>query len=120
MPSPRRSALVVLSVLGLAAAGCNRVPAEEALAEAQQALEAARAQLERFAPETLAPLSRSLEEARTALAEGRHTDALRLAQELPSRIRRAVEAANRKELAANLSRPSPSPVSDDAPALPVE
>jgi hypothetical protein len=118
--SPGRSAAVVLSVLGLAAAGCNRAPAEEALAEAEQTLEGARAHLERFAPERLAPLSRSLEEARTALAQGRHTDALRLAQELPSRIHRAVEAANRRKRAANLSRPSPSPAPDDASTLPVE
>ena len=120
MRSPGGGAVVVLLVLGLSAAGCNRVPAEEALAEAEQALEGARAQIEEFAPEKLAPLDRSLEEARAALAEGRYTDALRLAQELPSRIHRAAQTANRRKLAATLSHPRPPPAPEGAVARPVE
>jgi tetratricopeptide (TPR) repeat protein len=90
---------VVLLLLGLAAAGCNRGPAEEALGVAEQALTDAQADLERFAPEKLAPLRRALADARAALAEGRYTEALRVAQELPARTRRAVEAADRRRTA---------------------
>jgi len=98
---PLRERVVVLFALGLAfaTAACNRGPAEEALAAAEETLEGARADLERFAPEKLARLSRALGEARAALAEGRYTEALRVAQELPARVRRAVEAADRRRAA---------------------
>jgi hypothetical protein len=93
---------VVVVAAGLVLPGCNRAPAEEALAEAEQTLEGARAHIEEFAPERVVALERSLEEARAALAEGRYTDALRVAQELPGRIHDAVEAADRRERAAEL------------------
>ena len=89
----------VLLFLALAAGGCNRGPAEEALVVAEQTLEDAKANLERFAPEKLAALNRALDEARTALAEGSFTEALRVAQALPARTRRAVEAADRRRTA---------------------
>jgi len=89
----------VLLFLALAAGGCNRGPAEEALGVAEQTLEDAKANLERFAPEKLAALNRALDEARTALAEGSYTEALRVAQALPARTRRAVEAADRRRTA---------------------
>lgn len=98
MPSMKKSAVVLL-LLGLAAAGCNRGPAEEALGVAEQTLTDAQADLERFAPEKLAPLHRALDDARAALAEGRYTEALRVAQELPARIRRAVDTADRRRTA---------------------
>lgn len=120
MRSTGLGAAVALLVLGLSAPGCNRAPAEEALTAAEQTLEGARAQIEEFAPEKLAPLDQSLEEARTALAEGRYTDALRLAQELPSRVHRAAETANRRKLAATLSLPRPPPAPEGAATLPVE
>ena len=86
----------VLLFLALAAGGCNRGPAEEALVVAEQTLEDAKANLERFAPEKLARLSRALAEARGALAEGRYTEALRVAQELPSQVHRAIAVADRR------------------------
>ena len=98
MRSLMKSAAVLL-ILGLVAGACNRRPAEEALDVAEQTLEDAKADLERFTPEKLAPLSRALDEARTALAQGRYTEALRAAQELPARTRRAVEAADRRRMA---------------------
>jgi hypothetical protein len=98
MRSLMKSAAVLLT-LGLVAGACNRGPAEEALDVAEQTLEDAKADLERFAPEKLAPLNRALDEARTALAQGRYTEALRVAQELPARTRRAVEAADRRRMA---------------------
>ena len=98
MRSLMKSAAVLLT-LGLVAGACNRRPAEEALDVAERTLEDAKADLERFAPEKLAPLNRALDEARAALAQGRYTEALRVAQELPARTRRAVEAADRKRMA---------------------
>jgi hypothetical protein len=98
MRSMMKGALVLL-LLGLATAGCNRGPAEEALGVAEQTLADAQADLERFTPEKLAPLRRALADARAALAEGRYTEALRGAQELPAQVRRAVEAADRRRTA---------------------
>jgi hypothetical protein len=72
------------------AAGCNRGPAREALAEAEQAIEAGRAQLEAYAPEELAELRATVRDAQTRLDRGQSTDALRLAQKLPGRIRDAL------------------------------
>ena len=98
MRSIEKSAVVLL-LLGLAAGACYRGRAEEALGVAAVALTDAQADLERFAPVRLAPLRRALAVARAALAEGRYTEALRVAQELPARTRRAVEAADRRRTA---------------------
>ena len=95
-----------LAFLALAAAlplalGCNKGPARTALAEADQALTAARPTLERYLPEELARLDADTAAARARLAEGRYTDALRIAQELPDRIAVAAASAElrRSELA---------------------
>jgi hypothetical protein len=109
----------VVAVAGLVLLGCNRAPAEEALAEAERTLEDARSHVEEFAPERLAALERSLEEARTALAEGRYTDALRVAQELPNRIHEAIEVADQRELAAALASSSSRPAPREAGSAPV-
>ncbi|MCG6928446.1 MAG: hypothetical protein LJF30_24435 [Acidobacteria bacterium] len=89
----------VLLLLGLAIGGCNRGPAEEALSVAEKTLAGAQPDLDRFAPEKLAPLNRALADARAALAQGRYTEALRVAQELPARTHRAVEVADRRRTA---------------------
>ena len=95
---PLKEGVAVLVVLGLVlAAACNKGPAEEALAAAEGLLDGARGDLERFAPEELSGLGHTLDEARADLAEGHYTDALRAAQELPSRIHRAIERANRRK-----------------------
>ena len=79
------------------AAGCNRGPAREALAEAEQAIEAGRPQLEAYAPEELAELRTTLRDARDRLGRGQSTDALRLAQKLPGRIRDALAKSGRRK-----------------------
>jgi hypothetical protein len=88
--------------LAFAATACNKGPAEVALQEVDQALVAARPELERYAPEELASLTAAAREARAELDMGNYTDALRAAQTLPARIRTAVEAAKARkdELAA--------------------
>lgn len=116
MPLLSRKARLVVGA-GLALLGCNRAPAEEALAEAERTLEGARPHIQEFAPEKLAALERSQEEARAALVEGRYTEALRVAQELPGRIHDATEVADRRELAETLaSSSSPSGPREADPA----
>src|SRR5512136_1837914 len=89
-------ALVVAS-LALSAAACNKGPAEEALAAADQALAAAKPDLERYVPEDLASLTSAAQQARRQLDQGHYTDALKAAQDLPSKIRAAVAVAAAKK-----------------------
>jgi hypothetical protein len=92
----RRLATVVgLSCLALAS-GCNQRPAREAIAAADQALDAGRPQLEAYSPEQLELLRTAVAEARRQLEAGHYTDALRRAQGLPRRVREAVEEAARR------------------------
>ena len=100
-PGPLGAALAVACLAS--ALACNKGPARDALAETEQAIEAARPQLEAYAPEDLAALRVEVQQARAELDAGRYTGALRLAQRLPGRIRAAVEkAASRKgELVAD-------------------
>ncbi len=86
--------LLLLAALGVAA--CNKAPAREALAAAEIALEESRPGLERYTPADLSALDRAVAEARTAIEEGRYTDALRVAQDLPSRTRAVIQAAETK------------------------
>ena len=60
MRSMKKSAVVLL-LLGLATGGCNRGPAEEALGVAEETLADAQVDLERFAPEQLAPLQHGVQ-----------------------------------------------------------
>jgi hypothetical protein len=76
---------------------CNKGAAEESLQEAGRAIEDARADLERYAPEELAALSQALEDARSDIEAGHYTQALRAAQELPARIRSARATAGRRK-----------------------
>jgi hypothetical protein len=86
--------------VALLAVACNRGPADEALAAAQQALAAA-PEVERYLPEEHAAVSAILSEARDSYAAGRYTDALRAAQALPDRIAAAASsAAKRKQQSA--------------------
>jgi len=86
--------------VALVAVACNRGPADEALAAAEQALQAA-PEVERYVPEESAAASAILREARESYAAGRYTDALRAAQALPDRIAAAAAAAaKRKEQSA--------------------
>lgn len=92
---PAKGCIRTLIVLGLSLrlVGCNEGPAREALAEAETEVADERADLERLAPEALARLESELRAAREALAEGRYTDALRAAQQLPDHVREARDRA---------------------------
>ena len=86
------AALAVAS-LAFSAVACNKGPAREALEEAERALAAARPDLEKYLPEELAELTAAAQDARSRLEEGRYTDALKVAQDLPLKIQLAVGAA---------------------------
>ena len=86
------AALAVASLV-LSAVACNKGPAREALEEAERALAAARPDLEKYLPEELAELTAAAQDARSRLEEGRYTDALKVAQDLPLKIQLAVGAA---------------------------
>ena len=89
------TALALGCLLSLVLA-CNKGPAREALAESEQAIAAARPELEQFAPEELAALQARLTEAHAHLDGGRSTDALSIAQVLPGELRDALSKAERR------------------------
>jgi hypothetical protein len=89
--------------LALAAAACNKAPAEDALAEADQQIAAARPELQVYAPGELEALEAAVRQARAQVGEGHYTDALRTAQHMPDRVRAALVLAvvqKQKRLAA--------------------
>jgi hypothetical protein len=93
MHQPRK-ALAALAVVSLVlSASCNKGPAQEALAEADRALAAAQPDLERYVPEELAEIESATADARSLFGEGRYTEALRVAQDLPMKIQLAAGAA---------------------------
>ena len=85
-----------LCSLVLVSGGCNKVPANAALEEAEQALAAA-PDIATYAPAEFAAITATIRDARTQLDAGRYTDALRAAQALPDRIRAAAEAAGKRK-----------------------
>jgi hypothetical protein len=91
------AAALSVAVLAGLAAGCNKAPAEAAIQAADQALEAAEPELARYTPEELAALRTAVSSARTQLAKGNYTEALKTAQGLPMLIDDAVEAAAAKK-----------------------
>ncbi len=94
MPRPTEGtvALAVLS-LALMAVACNKGPAEDALEAADRELAAAKAEIETYAPEQLAPLESAVQAARAELEQGHYTAALKAAQALPGQIQGALAAA---------------------------
>jgi hypothetical protein len=95
-PLVRAAAIASLVLL---AAACNKGPAEDAIEDARQALEAARPELARYAPGELASIERALADARSSLDEGHYTESLKTAQGLPARIdAAAASAAAKKEV----------------------
>jgi hypothetical protein len=90
-------AALAVAAVWLSAAACNKGPAESALAGAGQALAAARADLASYAPQELEALDGALAAARADLANGRYTESLKAAQELPSRIADALAAAEARK-----------------------
>ena len=95
------AALAVVS-LALFAAGCNKGPAEAALDAVDEALAAAKPQLERYAPEELGSLTGAAQAARSELGKGNYTEALKAAQALHAKIQAtlAAAAAKQEQLAA--------------------
>ncbi|MGE5126339.1 MAG: hypothetical protein ACM3PV_08610 [Betaproteobacteria bacterium] len=106
MPRSRRLRLALVLLVPALALACNERPARDALDEADQAIAAARPELEAYAPQELAALRAELAQARVQLAAGHYTEALRLGQRLPGPIRDAVERAARRKagLAAEWSK----------------
>jgi hypothetical protein len=94
-PTKGIAALVVAS-LALLASACNKGPAEAALTAADQALAAAKPEIERYVPEELDALATGIQAARSEFEKGNYTEALKAAQELPTKIQSAVAAAEEK------------------------
>lgn len=86
-------AVLAVASLALGAVACNKGPAQEALAEADRMLAAARPDLERYLPDELAELTATVQAARAQSEKGRYTDALKAVQDLPLKIQVAVGAA---------------------------
>jgi hypothetical protein len=94
----RALAALAVASLGLFAVACNKGPAEAALQAADQALAAARPEIEKYVPEELGSLTAAAREARSQLEKGHYTDALRAAQGLPAKIQAAAaDAAVKKD-----------------------
>lgn len=94
MPHLKNGVATLAAVsLALLAGACNKGPAEDSLRAAEQALAAATPEIQRYAPGALAPLQGTLESARADLGKGSYTAALKAAQDLPARIRAALDAA---------------------------
>ena len=86
------AALTVASLATFASA-CNKGPAEAALNAADQALAAARPEIEKYVPGELASLTSAVQAARSEFEKGNYTEALKAAQALPAQIQAAVAAA---------------------------
>jgi hypothetical protein len=90
------AALAVVS-LALFAAGCNKGPAQAALAVADQALAAATPEIQKYVPEELGALTSAAQAARSEFEKGNYTEALKAAQALPAQIQAALAAATVKK-----------------------
>ena len=87
--------IATLAVVSLAlfAGACNKGPAEAALNAADQALAAAKPEIEKYVPEELGSLTAAAQAARSELEKGNYTEALKAAQDLPAKIEAALAAA---------------------------
>jgi hypothetical protein len=102
-------AVLAVASIALLAVGCNKGPAQDALDVADQALAAARPELEKYAPEELGSLTRAAQAARAEIEKGNYTEALKAAQALPAKIQAALAAATaRKDQLA--TEPAPAAV----------
>jgi hypothetical protein len=90
------AALAVAS-LALFASACNKGPAEAALSVADQALTAAKPEIEKYVPEELSALTSAAQAARAEFEKGNYTEALKAAQGLPAKIEAAVALAGEKK-----------------------
>jgi hypothetical protein len=95
----RKSALrlaVPLVALCLGAA-CTKAPAQAALAAADQAIEAAKPELEKYAPAEFTSVSDAAKAAHARFDQGDYKGALAAAQELPGKVQAAMTAAQAKK-----------------------
>lgn len=90
-------ATLAVASLALFAGACNKGPAEAALNAADQALAAARPEIEKYVPEELGSLTAAVQAARSELEKGNYTEALKAAQDLPARIQAALAAATARK-----------------------
>ena len=86
-------AVLVVASLALFVGACNKAPAEAALKAADQALAAAKPEIEKYVPEEFASLSSAVQAARSEFEKGNYTEALKAAQDLPAKIQAATTAA---------------------------
>jgi DNA-binding XRE family transcriptional regulator len=93
----RGTAALVVVALALFAGACNKVPAEAALKAVDQALEAAKPELQKYVPGEFAALADAAKGAHAQFEKGSYTEALKVAQGLPAKIQAAVEAADKKK-----------------------
>jgi len=91
--------IATLAVVSLAlfAGACNKGPAEAALNAADQALAAAKPEIEKYVPEELGSLTAAAQAARSELEKGNYTEALKAAQDLPAKIEAPLAAAAAKK-----------------------
>lgn len=87
---------VVLVALCLGAA-CGKAPAEAALKAADQAVEAARPELEKYAAAELKSLSDAAKAAHEKFDRGDYKGTLAAAQEIPGKVQAALAAAQAKK-----------------------
>ena len=90
-------ATLAVASLALFAGACNTGPAEAALNAADQALAAAKPEIEKYVPEELGSLTAAAQAARSELEKGNYTEALKAAQDLPAKIEAALAAAAAKK-----------------------
>jgi hypothetical protein len=79
------------------AAACGKAPAEQALKTAEAAIEAARPEVEKFAPAEWTALSADAAAARSQFEKGEYKEALAGAQALLPRVQAATAAAQAKK-----------------------
>jgi len=96
-PLTKGIAALAVASLALFATGCNKGPAEAALSAVDQALAAAKPEIERYVPEELGSLTSAAQAARAEFEKGNYTEALKAAQELPGKIQAAVALAGEKK-----------------------
>jgi hypothetical protein len=95
--STRGIAALAVASLALLAVGCNKGPAQDALDAADQALAAAKPELEKYLPEELGSLTRAVQAARSQLEKGNYTEALKAAQALHAKIQATLATATAKQ-----------------------
>lgn len=93
----RRVFITAAFVVGFLPLACTKGPAEAALKAADQALEQARPEVERFAAEEWKALAESAKAAHESFGKGDYKAALAAAQEMPAKVQGALEAAKRKK-----------------------